>query len=398
MRRNVLAVMAAAMVVLGLNMGVRQTFGLFMDPMFASLEISWASFSLAMAVQNVLWGALTPVCGYLADRFGAGRVLAFGGVAYAAGLVVMATAQTAVGLHVGAGALVGVAVAATGFPLVLGVVAKAVSENRRSVALGLASAGGSVGQFLLLPGTQAMIESVGWETALLTLAGMAALMVPLAAALASKPSEGEDDDARPMDAVRDAWDDGSFRLLTFGFFVCGFHVAFIATHLPGYVSTCSLAPMVGAGALGLIGLFNIVGVSLAGVLGGRYPMQRLLSGLYLARAVVIAAFLAAPKTEEAVWVFSAAFGLLWLSTVPLTSGLIGKRFGPRYMATLFGVVMFSHQVGAFFGAWTGGLSLQYTGGYELVWGIAVALGVGAAALHWPISDARHPTLAREQAA
>ena len=372
--------------VLALNMGVRQTFGLFLEPMTEALAIGRGTFALAIAVQNLLWGILTPFFGVFADRYGTARCLVFGGVVYIAGLLVMALGESVFALHLGAGVLVGVAVSACGFPLVLAAVARAFPAERRSMALGIASAGGSLGQFLLLPLTQVTMGWLGWVGALIVLAALAALIVPMAAALAGKPAAATGIEQSLSAAVAEARRHRGYQLLTAGFFVCGFHVAFIATHLPAYINTFGLDPLVGASALGIIGFFNIIGGLLAGYLGGRFRKKYLLSGIYLARAVAITLFLLGPKTELAVWAFAASFGLLWLSTVPLTSGLVGDVFGARYLATLFGIVMFSHQIGSFFGAWLGGISYDMTGSYDAVWLMAIALGLLAAVLHWPIAD------------
>jgi len=372
--------------VLALNMGVRQTFGLFLEPMTLDLGISRGNFSLAIAIQNILWGLLTPLCGILADRYGAGRVLVTGGLLYALGIVIMALGASGLAIHLGAGVLVGLAVGASGFPLVLSAIARAVPEERRNMAIALAATGGSVGQFLLLPLAQILIETTGWPGALLIFAGLSALIIPLASGLRGKPDTVSSGATGIGGAVNQARRHSGYLLLTGGFFVCGFHVAFIGTHLPGYITSCNLAPLVGATALSIIGFFNILGGLAAGVLGSRYRLKYLLSGIYLARAVAIALFLLGPKTDWAVYLFSGAFGLLWLSTVPLTSALVGQIFGPRYMATLFGIVMLGHQLGAFFGAWFGGLSYDLSGSYDAVWIISVLLGLLAAVLHWPIAD------------
>jgi predicted MFS family arabinose efflux permease len=231
-----------------------------------------------------------------------------------------------------------------------------------------------------------LIEATGWPGALLIFAGLSALIIPLASALRGKTVTASSGATSIGDAVNQAGRHSGFLLLTGGFLVCGFHVAFVGTHLPGYITSSNLAPLVGATALSIIGFFNILGGLAAGVLGSRYRLKYLLSGIYLARAVVIALFLLGPKTEWAVYLFSGAFGLLWLSTVPLTSALVGQIFGPRYMATLFGIVMLGHQLGAFFGAWFGGLSYDLSGSYDAVWIISVLLGLLAAVLHWPIAD------------
>lgn len=387
-RRLPVVILFCGATILALNMGLRQTFGLFLEPITADLDISRGTFSLAIAVQNLLWGFLTPVFSVLADRYGTARFIALGGVVYVAGLLVMALGDSVFALYTGAGVLVGMAVSACGFPLVLAAVARAVPVERRSMALGIASAGGSVGQFLLLPFTQLTMGLFGWAGALLVLALLAALIVPLSAALAGKPAESGIGEQSLGAAVTEARRHSGYQLLTVGFFVCGFHVAFIATHLPAYINTFGLDPIVGASALGIIGFFNIIGGLLAGYLGGRYRKKYLLSGIYLARAVAITLFVFGPHTQLAVYSFAAVFGLLWLSTVPLTSGLVGDIFGARYLATLFGIVMFSHQIGSFFGAWLGGVSYDLTGSYTSVWVMAIALGLLAAVLHWPIRDRR----------
>lgn len=384
--RSTAVILFAGMLFLALNMGLRQTFGLFIEPITADIGISHSSLSLAIAVQNLLWGLLTPFAGMAADRYGTGRVLALGGIVYVGGLAVMALATNPFMIHLGAGVLTGIAISATGFPLVLAAVARSVPEDKRSLALGIAAAGGSVGQFILLPVSQVLIGGIGWSMALFALAAMAALMVPMAAILAGKPVESAGETQSLGAAVVEAGGHRGFILLTLGFFVCGFHVAFVATHLPGYVVSCNLDAIVGANALGIIGFFNIIGTFAGGWLGGRIRKKYLLSSIYLARAVIIGVFLLGPKTEAAVYLFSGAFGLLWLSTVPLTSALVGQIFGPRYMATLFGIVMLSHQVGAFFGAWLGGVNVDLTGGYDFVWLAAVGLGLVAAMLHMPIAD------------
>jgi len=388
-------VLISAGIVLGLSMGIRQSFGLFLGPMTEYHHIGQQEFGLAIAVQNLLWGAITPFLGMLAERYGTGRFVALGGVVYVAGLLLMTLPNSFVAVHLGAGVFVGFAVAAAGFPLVLAAVARVVPPERRSVMLGLASAGGSVGQFLLLPGSQALIDWLDWVGALLALAALSFLIVPLAAALAGKPNVAMGPQQSLGQALSEAGRHSGFRLLTLGFFVCGFHVAFVSTYLPGYIVACGLDADVGATALGIVGFFNIIGGVSAGWLGQRFPQKYVLALIYLSRSVVIAIFLAGPKTELAVWLFSGAFGLLWLSTVPLTSSLVGQIFGPRYLATLFGFVLFSHQIGAFFGAWLGGWSFDVYGNYDVVWYASIALGVLAALLHWPITD---KPLRREQPA
>jgi predicted MFS family arabinose efflux permease len=384
--RTPTVVLIAAAITLGLSMGLRQTFGLFLGPMTEYHHMGRGEFGLAIAIQNLLWGGVAPFLGMVAEKYGTGRFVAVGGVIYVIGLLMMTLPDGFVAVHLGAGVFVGFAVAAVGFPLVLAAVARSVPPERRSIALALASAGGSVGQFLLLPGSQALIDWLSWQGALFVLAALSFLIVPLAAALAGKPTNLAGPHQSLRHALKEAGGHSGFRLLTIGFFVCGFHVAFVSTYLPSYIVSCGLDANIGATALGIVGFFNIIGGVSAGWLGQRFQQKHVLALIYLARAVVIALFLAGPKTEWTVWLFSAVFGLLWLSTVPLTSSLVGRIFGARYLATLFGFVLFSHQIGAFFGAWLGGLVYDSTGSYDLVWYASIALGVAGALLHWPIAD------------
>ncbi len=385
MERGLLLLVAAGLL-LGISMGVRQTFGLFVSPISDTLGIGRGDFSLMVASQNIVWGLLAPFFGIVADRYGIARVVAFGGLCYGLGMLIMADTNSLAGLHLGGGLLVGIGIAAAGFPLILAAVARAAPLEKQALWLGLASAGGSAGMFLLLPGSQAMIDSLGWADALWILALISFAMVPLALCLRGRARVQSIAAQSLGAALSEAWHHNGYRLLNMGFFVCGFHVAFIGTHLKDYIVSCNLAAGVGAAALGIIGFFNIVGGIGAGWLGGHFPRNYLLSAIYLARAVVIAAFLLGPKTEWAVWLFAATFGLLWLSTVPLTTGLVAQIFGMRYMATLTAIVMLSHQVGAFFGAWLGGLSYDLNQSYDMVWYISIALGLMAAVLNYPIAD------------
>lgn len=386
LQTNGILVLIAGALVLSLTMGIRQSFGLYLAPITHDLAISHSSFSLAIALQNLLWGALTPLVGALADRWGTGRTLVLGGLAYSSGLLIMALMPTLAGLQLGAGVLVGIAVSASGFPLILSAVARHAPEGRRGAWLGMATAGGSLGQFILLPATQGLIGSFGWVTSLLILSVAAAFIVPLAWPLRGRPLHTGADSQPLSAALREAGRHRGYWLLNAGFFVCGFHVAFVATHLPAFLTSEGLSPAVGATALALVGFFNIIGSFGAGWLGSRFPMKRILTGLYLARAALIMLMLASPLTPVTAALFGAGLGLLWLGTVPLTSGLVSQIFGARYLATLFGIVMLSHQVGAFLGAWLGGLSYDLTGSYTAVWWMATGLALIAAALHWPIAD------------
>ena len=388
--------LASGALILTLAMGIRQTFGLFMGPVCLALDIGREQFGLAMAVQNILWGAAQPFAGAIADRFGALKVLFAGSLAYAGGLVLMASAGTFAAFQTGAGLLVGLGLSCVSFAVVLGAIGRAVPPQRRSAAFGLASAGGSFGQFAMAPIGQAMIASLGWSQAFLVMAGFALAMAPLALILvragsasahtqpapALSPAAGEGLQA----ALREASHHPGFWYLNAGFFVCGFQVVFIAVHLPSYLADLGLTPALAAAALAMIGFFNIIGTWGCGLLGGHYSKKRLLAALYAVRALTIAVFLAIPKTETSVLAFAAAIGLLWLGTVPLTSGLVGQIFGVRYLSTLFGLVFFSHQVGSFLGVWLGGVVYAWTGSYDAIWLASIVFGLAAALLHLPIRE------------
>lgn len=397
-RRPVLIVAVGA-VTLIIGMGIRHGFGLFLQPMTADLGWTRETFAFALALQNLIWGASQPFAGAVADRFGAGRTIAAGAVLYAVGLYLMATSATALDFQLGAGLVVGIALSGTTNAVILGGVGRIVPDSWRSMALGITAAGGSAGQFLVVPLGQSFITAYGWSTALVLLAGGALVMLLLAGAFAGIGAGGPA--AGPAQslgqAVREAGGHRGFWLLTAGFYVCGFHVMFIAVHLPSFLSDAGFAPMLGAQALGLIGLFNVFGTIAWGALGGRYPKRTMLALLYTARSAVIAAFVLSPMSETGVLIFSAAIGFLWLGTLPLTSGLVAVIFGPRYMSTLFGIVFFSHQLGSFTGIWLGGFLYDSTGSYDMIWYIGVVLGLVAAALHWPIDERPVPRLAKQAA-
>ncbi|MGF1561583.1 MAG: MFS transporter [Geminicoccaceae bacterium] len=387
--RGALLPLMAASVILSISFGIRSSLGLAIPEM--RLDLAWptSTFALAFAIQNLLWGFASPFAGALADRIGTFRTLALGAVIYTLGLVCMALASTPWMLHGSAGLLVGLGFGTTGFPIVLGALARAVPEDRRSLALGLGAAGGSFGQFLMPPVFQAFIGGFGWQGALFITAAMVVLLVPFGYLLgrrAAEPAETSDVAGSLREAFRNARGHGGYRLLNVGFFVCGFHVAFVSVHLPVFAQVCGLAPSVAAQSLALIGLFNMIGTSIAGALGDRFRKKWLLSAIYALRAVVILVFFLGPKTPTSFLVFSSVLGMLWLSTVPLTSGVVAQIFGTRYLASLFGVVMFSHQIGAFIGAYAGGLVFDLTGTYDLMWLSAAALGVFAAIVHAPIDD------------
>ena len=391
--RRVLLALVGGAVILSLAMGIRQTFGLFLSPMTIDLGIGREAFALAIAVQNLLWGALQPVAGMIADKFGPIRVLLAGAAVYCLGLIVMAGSGDATDLYIGAGLLFGMAMSCVSFSVVLGAVSRIVPANRRSMALGVASAGGSFGQFIMPLIGLGLIDAQGWAGALTTMAILSIAMAPLALLLAPRSRPGTHASVTslvPEQSLRDALSEASrhqgYWYLTAGFFVCGFQVVFIAVHLPPYLGDLGFSAELGAYALMLIGFFNIVGTWACGALGDRFPKKYLLSTLYLVRAIVIALFLLAPKTEATVLVFAAGMGLLWLGTVPLTSGLVAHIFGVRYMSTLFGIVFFSHQLGSFLGVWMGGIVYDATGSYDAIWIASVLLGLIAALLHLPIAE------------
>jgi MFS family permease len=384
-------ILVAGVLVLILAFGIRTSFGIFMVPISSDLGWGREVFGFALALQNLIWGLSQPFAGAVADRWGSGRVIAACGALYAAGVLIMAGAATPLGMTVGAGIVVGIALSGTSFPVILAVIGRAVPEEKRSLYLGLGAAGGSSGQLLMVPAAQGLLLTMDWTMALVWLAAMSVIMVPLTAALVSDPRrmDGISEAARQQtisQAIHEAGGHRGYWLLNAGFFVCGFHVMFIATHLPAYVVDRGLAPALGALALTLVGLANMIGSYLSGVLGGRYSKRYLLSFIYFARAVAFLGFILLPVTEVSVVVFSFVLGLLWLSTVPLTSGLVAQIFGPRYMATLFGIVFLSHQLGSFLGAWLGGYFYDLTGSYDVVWWASVALGVFSGLIHWPIDE------------
>ncbi|MDP2620363.1 MAG: MFS transporter [Hyphomicrobiales bacterium] len=380
--------------------GPRSALGLFLTPMTEARGWSREIFALAIAIQNIMWGAGQPLAGAIADRYGTARVLAAGGVVYALGLAVTAWAPSPLWLNLGAGVLIGLGLAGASFSIVLAAFGRAVSPERRSIAFGIGTAAGSFGQFLFAPLGQGLIEQIGWQQALLVMGAMMLAVPVLAFALQGKPevpAAGMGRDQTITEALSEAFGYRSFVLLVAGFFVCGFQIAFITTHLPPYITDVGLDPALGAWAIAIIGLFNIVGSLASGVIGGRYSKPIFLSLIYFSRAVAIALFILLPPSPASVLLFAAAMGLLWLSTVPPTSGLVAIMFGPRYMATLFGFVFFSHQVGAFLGVWLGGRLYDQYQSYEVVWWLGVALGIFAAIVHWPIREQPVERLAGEVA-
>lgn len=384
-----------------LSFGPRSAMGLLFQPMTEARDWSREIFALALAIQNLVWGAAQPVAGMIADRFGTWKALTFGAVLYAAGLMLMIQAESAVALHMSAGVLIGLGIAFSSFTLVIAAFGRNVAPSQRSLAFGIGTASGSLGQFVFGSVGPHLIETVGWQTTLTIFAGLI-LVVPVFAIALKGRAEPVSDSAAVADqslkqAIAEAFGTRGFILLTFGFFVCGFHVAFITVHLPFYINDLGLDPVWGGMAIGLIGFCNIFGSLASGYIGGRYSKPILLSLIYLGRALAIFVFLMVPASPASVLIFSGVMGLLWLSTIPPTSGLVAVMFGPRYMATLFGFVFFSHQVGSFLGVWLGGKLYDETGSYDAIWWVGIALGIAAAIIHWPIQEKPVPRLAGQPA-
>jgi len=379
----------AGAVIVTLSMGVRQSFGLFLQPLGLELGVDRQTFGLIVAGQNLLFGLLQPFVGAWADRHGAGRVAVVGAAVYAVGLIIAATAVNALGLAVGFGALVGLAMAGCTFTVILGAVGKIVPAEKRTLAFGIVTAGGSLGQFLVVPAAQGLLDALDWRLTLFVMAGLIAVIALLAIGIAGKPpaSIGRQDGPPIREALKEAFADRSFWLLNAGFFVCGFHIAFVGTHLPSYIRDQGLPAEVGAWSLALIGLFNIAGSWLWGAWGSKRSKKNLLALLYGLRSVTIVLFMILPLSSVSVLVFAATFGFLWLGTVPLTNGLVAQIYGLRHLSALGGIVFLSHQIGAFLGAWTAGVAFDVTGSYNLIWMVSIALGLLAAAANLPIREA-----------
>jgi len=397
-RRSTRTVLICAALILMLAMGVRQTMGLFLPPMTVAHGWSRDDFALAIAFQNLLWGALVPFAGAIADRFGAGRVLVVSALAYMAGLVLMAMSPSPLALDFSAGLLIGLALSGTTFGVVMGVVAKVAPPKQRSVALGIVGAGGSFGQFAMVPYGAVLISGVGWFSALLVLAATSALIVPLAAGLAGRVIVGHGSEQTASEAFGEAFGQRTFHYLFWSYFVCGVHTAFIALHLPSYVQDAGLSPAVGVTSLALIGFGNVFGSYGSGWLGGRLSKKAILSWIYGLRSLLILALLAAPKTPATLYAFAFCMGLLWLSTVPLTNALVAQIFGLKHVSMLSGVVFFGHQIGSFCGAWLGGVIFTRQGSYDMAWWISIGLGIFAMLVCMPINERplapEEPALAR----
>lgn len=385
---NAMLLMIGSSIVLALSLGIRHAFGLFLPPM--SLEFGWGRevFAFAIAIQNLIWGLLQPFVGAFADRYGVKRTVFISAIAYALGLLLMAFASTPSALVLSAGLLIGFGLSGTSFAVLLSAVGRSVVAEKRSMAMGIASAAGSLGQFVMLPGTLGLLEWLGWSSALLVCAALIALLLPLSRMLREDLDVSESSEAKLplLSVLRQVAGHTDFWLLSLGFLVCGFQVVFIGIHIPAYLLDQHLPAHAGTTVLALVGLFNIAGTWCAGWLGGRYAKPQLLAALYLLRAVVIALFFYTPISLFSAYAFAIAMGLLWLSTVPLTNGTIASMFGVRYLSMLAGVVFLFHQIGSFLGGWLGGLAYDQTGSYALVWQLSIVLSVIAALLNLPIRE------------
>ena len=370
-----------------LSMGIRHGFGLWLQPI--TMERGWTreTFAFAIAVQNLAWGIAGPFAGALADRWGTYRVLIIGAVLYSLGLVLMGLATSGLAFTGSAGLVLGLAQSGTTYAIVYGVIGRNVAADKRSWAMGITAAAGSFGQFLMVPVENWLIGGFGWQGALFVLACMSLAIIPLAYGLKEQaPAPARAGDQSILAAVREAFAYTSFQLLMAGYFVCGFQVVFIGVHMPSYLKDHGLSPEVATMALALIGLFNVIGTYVAGVLGSRFSKPFILSGIYGLRAIAIAVFISVPLTPWSVYLFASVMGLLWLSTIPPTNAVVAQIFGVKYLSMLSGFVFVSHQVGSFMGAWLGGKLYDTTGSYNVVWWIAIALGVFGAIVNLPVRE------------
>jgi len=398
--------MIAAAAILMITMGARQTTGLFISPINTATGLGIVSISFALAIGQFVWGAAQPIFGAVADKYGASRVIVFGAFLLAGGMALTPFMHSQVGLIVAMGLLTAAGAGAGSFSILIGATAQRLPAEKRSFAAGFINAGGSFGQFVFAPLMQAIIGAAGWVTAMLSMAAITLATIPLTWPLRQRrdllPKGVRAADATPASVVDDiglkrqlrlALRNPSYLYLHAGFFTCGFHIAFLVTHLPGEVALCSLSPQVAANSLALIGLFNIAGSLTIGWLGQRFRMKYLLALMYASRAVLIAVYLVAPKTSLTFYVFAAALGFTWLATVPPTAGLVGKLFGTRYLGTLFGLTLLSHQIGGFLGAYLGGLALARDGNYLWMWYADIALAAAAALINLPIQEKKPLRLA-----
>ena len=387
---SITQVLVCGAAIVTLSMGIRHGFGLWLQPVTQSQGWTRETFAFAIAIQNLAWGLSGIFAGMLADRYGAFKVIVGGAVLYALGLLGMAQATTPLMFTATAGVLIGMAQAGTTYAVIYGVIGRNVSADKRSWAMGIAAAAGSFGQFLMVPTEGFLISHFGWQEALMILGFAALIMIPLSWGLREPGFLGGAPAPREqsiLQALKEAFKYPSFQLLMAGYFVCGFQVVFIGVHMPSYLRDKGLSPQVASYALALIGLFNVFGTYAAGVLGQRMQKKNILAFIYMARAVVISVFLIAPLTPTSVYIFSATMGLLWLSTVPPTNATVAQIFGVKHLSMLSGFVFFSHQIGSFMGVWLGGFLYDRTGSYDIVWYIAIGLGVLAALVNLPIKEA-----------
>ena len=390
LRQRWLVIMLAGATLVSATLGIRQVFGLFLQPISMELGAGFQLFSLAIAIQNLVWGLSSPVFGAAADRYGPWRVAAMGALLYGGGLFLMASFVTDVGIFIGQ-ILIGLGLGSAGISIAIGAVARAAPPEKRSLAMGLVTSFGSFGQFALVPVTQILMVQGGWQFALLMLSVIMASMVAVAMGLRTPAGS-----ARPIEGpiltigatLQQAVSNRDYILLTVGFFVCGLQLVFITTHLPTYLHDAGLSPDISSWALALIGLFNIIGAFVCGWLGGVVSKKKSLATVYLLRGITIAAFILIPPTPVTALLFGACMGLLWLGTIPLTSGLIVVFFGPRYLSMLYGLVFLSHQIGSFVGAWLGGIWYDWFGNYEAMWWLNAAAGLFAFAVNWAIREPR----------
>ena len=391
--KSLIYMLIGSALILALSLGVRHAFGLYLVPM--SHEFGWGHnvFSLAIAMQNLIWGAVQPITGAFADKYGSKIVVAVGGALYSIGLLLMAFSSTGLMLNLSVGLILGLALSATSFPVLLSAVGRAAHPEKRSLAMGIASAAGSFGQFIMLPSTLLLLQNIGWSAALIVSAILIALIIPLAwmlkapmyvapnaSSLAGKPALSF------KQILVIAKNHTPFWFLALGFLVCGFQVVFIGIHLPGYLIDHGFNATTGTIFLALVGLFNIVGTYTAGWLGGKYSKPRLLMGLYGLRGIAIIGFLALPLTTWTIYAFGVIMGLLWLSTVPLTNGIVANMFGVKYLSMLSGIVFFTHQVGSFFGGWLGGVNHDMTGNYNMVWMFSILLSLLGIVVHFFVNE------------
>ena len=378
--------------ILIVSLGIRQSFGIFMLPISDHFDSGREFFSFAIALQNLLFGVFQPMVGMAADRFGAKRIVIMGAIAYATGLYITSIATSAAVVYVSLGALVGLGLSATSYVIILGVVAKVVPAQHAAKAFGLTTAAGSFGMFAMIPGAQALLSEFGWQGAMQVFAMLCTVMVAFACFIksssASRDASGVNSPSTVSlkQALNEAFRHKGYWLIHLGFFVCGFHVMFIATHLPSYLADKELPASSAALALAYVGIFNIFGSYFWGMMADRFNKRHVMFVLYLLRAAIIAGFVTLPITQYSAAIFGGAIGFVWLGTVPLTSGLVRQIFGAQYLSTLYGLVFFTHQVGSFLGAWAGGLIYDYYGSYQPIWWSTVALALIAAVVHLPIND------------